>query len=403
MLVVMKSLILILFAVLIGTASTSLQAQLQAPKTPQERVNLQTRNIQEDPSNEFGYYERGRTHASMGNFEEAIKDLNYAIELNPNFGAAYYDRALLILGTGKKAEAIEQLIISATIDRDERNQDYPPEAYKKIVELDPKDFRGHRGLGYTKLFAPEQWPFYDEAVAHFTTALLLNPKDADTLKWRGTAYLRLEKFQLAVVDLTKAIALRPSEELYNLRADAYEKLKKAPLAIADRKKAETLSPEPSMKRGAAARMAGNLELAIQEYSKAIDLGSTKAYRERGKAYNRLYKYDLAIADFKEARVWHYDDFEVELGRGESYDGLGQAAKALSAYDRVVRHTEDKTAKLFALGKRAEILIEINKPQLAAKDLHHKWRILCEQGNKVAADMERKRLVEIGFKQVLTCP
>ena len=388
---------------MLGTLPASLPAQTELPKTPQEWVKLRTQFIEDNPGDEMWYAERARAYAEMGEFDAAMRDFNYAIELNPNYGGAYYDRALLFLKMGKKAEAIDELMVSATIDRNERNQDYPPEAYKKIVELDPKDFRGHRGLGYTKLFAPEQWPFYDEAVTHFTTALLLNPKDADTLMWRGTAYIRLERFELAVLDLSRAIGLKPSEELYTLRAEAYEKLSKAVLAAADRKKAATLSPEPSLKRAAAARTAGNLELAIQEYSKAIELGSTNAYRERGKAYTGILKYDLALADFKEARIRHYDDFEVELDRGEIHLLQGDSAKALSAYYRVAIKVEDKTAKLFALAKRVEILMTMKNQPLAAKNLRLRWQILCEQGNKAAADIERKRLVELGSKEALSCP
>lgn len=398
----MKTGRIVILIVLLGTLLTSLPAQTELPKTPQEWVKLRTQFIEENPGNEIWYAERGRAHAGSGNLDEAIKDFTRAIELNPNYGGAYYDRALIILKQGKKTEAIEELMISATIDRDERNQDYPPEAYKKIVELDPKDFRGHRGLGYITLFSQGQWPSYDEAIAHFTTALKLKPKDVDSLKWRATTYIRTEKFALAAADLTQAILLKPSFELYTLRAEANDKLGKTAVAAADTRKAETLSPEPAMKRAAEARTANNLEIAINEYSKAIDLGSTKAYRERGKLYIRQHRYDLALADLKQARVWHYDDFEVELGRGEIYSRLDDFPKALSAYSRVALKAEDKTAILFALDKRADMLLELEKPQLAIKELRRRWQILCDLGNRSAAEIERKRLQQMGLKENLTC-
>jgi tetratricopeptide (TPR) repeat protein len=261
------------------------------------------------------------------------------------------------LKQGKKSEAIEELIVSATIDTD-WNQDYAPEAFKKVVELDPKDFRGHRGLGYAKLSELTQWRDYDQAVEYFDKALLLKPNDVDSLKWRGMSYVGWEKYAPAIADFTKAILLKPTSELYTLRSEAYEKSGKALLAAADKKKAAALSPEPAMERAAAARRSGNLELAIQEYTKAIQLGSATAYRERGKAYMRTGKDDLALADFKEARIWNNEDFDIELGRGEIYARRGEYERASSAYQRVVLHSKDETMTAFAREKRAEVIANL---------------------------------------------
>ncbi len=53
---------------------------------------------------------------------------------------------------------------------------------------------------------------YDQAVAGFTKAINLSPKDDRLYKDRGSIYLTLQKFPEAVADFAKAIELNPKND-----------------------------------------------------------------------------------------------------------------------------------------------------------------------------------------------
>jgi tetratricopeptide (TPR) repeat protein len=62
----------------------------------------------------------------------------------------------------------------------------------------------NRGAAYIHLHQ------YDKAVADYTKAIKLNPKNATTWNNRGLAYTRLREYDKALTDLNKAVALEPT-------------------------------------------------------------------------------------------------------------------------------------------------------------------------------------------------
>ena len=53
----------------------------------------------------MAYYNRGTAYALLRKFKQAIQDFNKAIELNPNYAAAYNNRAYCYQELGDKAKA----------------------------------------------------------------------------------------------------------------------------------------------------------------------------------------------------------------------------------------------------------------------------------------------------------
>jgi adenylate cyclase len=99
---------------------------------------------------------------------EAIRLLNQAIELDPNFLAAHFElsgRHLLLWRFGRTDDPDEALRLAR------HHAD-------RALQLDQTDYRGHFRLGMLHLFADHD---HDLAYAAFQRALSDNPNDADVL------------------------------------------------------------------------------------------------------------------------------------------------------------------------------------------------------------------------------
>ncbi|MBN2021958.1 MAG: trypsin-like peptidase domain-containing protein, partial [Pirellulales bacterium] len=102
--------------------------------------------------------------------------------------------------------------------------------YTEAIRLDPKNALAYFFRGFAYRHKHE----YDSAIADFTEAIRLDPKDADAYVWRGFAYLRKYEYDRAIADFTEAIRLKPEYALaYSGRGDAYRLKHEYDSAIAD--------------------------------------------------------------------------------------------------------------------------------------------------------------------------
>ncbi len=98
----------------------------------------------------------------------------------------------------------------------------------------------NRGIAYLASGQP------DPAIADFTEALKLSPKDGQTYNDRGVAYLTKGKFDLAIDDFNRSIQLNPtSDEPYRNRGAVYMAAGKFDAAKADFTKAIELDTDDS--------------------------------------------------------------------------------------------------------------------------------------------------------------
>ena len=88
-------------------------------------------------------------------------------------------------------------------------------AWSKVVELDPGNFEGHFFLGLIQLrTAPlDDLKSSQEALDHFETALVKEPRDPTVLWYKGVALLRLKQYELTDRSWTEAFQnLNPGTE-----------------------------------------------------------------------------------------------------------------------------------------------------------------------------------------------
>lgn len=184
-----------------------------------------TRKI--NSKNNFIYNNQGLLYAGLGDYENALKSYDVAIQLNESRKSIipipmFRNRAIAFAAIGKYEQAIAD--------------------YTKELEI--------RSDAYThslRAWAMYLKGDYENALKDINSAVKLYPKSAYPLVTRGTIYLNKEKYDLALADYHKAIELKPiNADYYRARASVYRKKKEVDLAEADEKKASELE-EPDDK------------------------------------------------------------------------------------------------------------------------------------------------------------
>ncbi|HET7083301.1 MAG TPA: tetratricopeptide repeat protein [Rhizomicrobium sp.] len=155
----------------------------------------------------------------------------------------------------------------------------------------------------------------------------------------GFSHLNAGRYELAIADFDKAIALKPDDFYsYDARGDAYAKL-------------------------------GQYVQAIENFDQAIklkkDLPAT--YSSRGFAHEALGQHDLAIADFSRAIALKPDDARFYGGRAEAYRVSGQQAASLADFEKVIALDPNGPAAASAFYFHGLAQAE-SRPELAIADL-----------------------------------
>ena len=238
------------------------------------------------PGNAGGWALLGRAYHSARRYDDAADAYKKAVELasdNVNFRATYG----LILGQAEKLEeglAELKKVVSTAGYKDAagwtnlgwiyRNLNKPTEsidAYKKALELDPKQEQAALGLGWAYSYTKD----YDQAIAAYQKALEIDPKDAGPDANLGIAWSYFFKGVKSVSkdDATKAkeyaakagAAGRNVAQINQKIADLEKAIETGQMmsaeALAEAQKAQQAVEEANKKLEAANRMLGSKSAA----------------------------------------------------------------------------------------------------------------------------------------------
>jgi tetratricopeptide (TPR) repeat protein len=211
--------------------------------------------------------------------------------------------------------------------------------FTEAIRLDPKDASGfaRRGTAYNVK------KDYDRAIADFTEAIRLDPKYAPpAFNGRGMAYNEKKDYDRAIADFTEGIRLDPKYAYaFNGRGMAYIEQKDYDRAIADFTEAIRLDPKIAnafLYRGVVYENKGDYERAFVDYSETIRLDPRNAHAivARGTTYGRKGDYDRAIADFNEAIRLEPTNVQAFYFRGLAYSNKRDYDRAISDYSNAIR-------------------------------------------------------------------
>ena len=224
---------------------------------------------------------RGNTYRLMDSYEDALRDLNKALEVESDDEWAIARRG----DTYRLMERYEEAIADLT----------------RAIDLKPDDagMIASRGVTYRGMER------YEEALADLTRVIDLKSDDAGMIASRGVTYRLMERYEEALADLTRVIDLNPDDAgMIALRGETYRLMERYEEALADLTRAIDLKPDD----GWAIAICGGTYLLMERYEEALaDLSRALELKashwtlyERGNAYRKLDQPSLAQADFQKA-------------------------------------------------------------------------------------------------------
>jgi tetratricopeptide (TPR) repeat protein len=237
-------------------------------------------------------------------------------------------------------------------------------------------------IGTNSFMTYERNEIWKSKMSLLNDVISKSPNKARPYNNRGSLFKGENKFDRAIQDFTKAIALKPNYALpYYNRGIVYSKQKKNENALKDYSKAIELNPDyykAYCERGNLLQSQNKFDRAIQDYNKAIELNPNYAiaYNNTGIVFKKKKKLDAALENYNKAIELNPDYFEAYGNRGEVHLLLKNYPDAVQNLNTAIE-LNPEFANAYANRGLAEIKL----------------------GNIEKACLDFKRAIVLGIKQV----
>ncbi|MEM7714206.1 MAG: tetratricopeptide repeat protein [Cyanobacteria bacterium P01_A01_bin.68] len=308
----------------LGIPISTFTKQFNLANSSSETVAVKPNNPAVTKPKADDFYLQSVEKRNKADFQGAIKDLNQAIKINPKYAFAYYRRAEARQNTGENDKAIADLQKAAELFSQQGNKS---DAF--------------RSQGSMRMLKKD----YPGAIAAFSQAIKLNPKDTDAYNERGMTRVNSGDLKGALADYNKSISLQPSDAYaYMGRSFTHLKLQDKISAIADVNQAINIAPNyalPHLILGVIHYNFGDTERAVSTFNKASQLlaaqgNQSYAHGSQALAFQISRNYPAAINSFTKAIKANPKDAEMYSLRGDAYSRNGNIQKALADHTQAIR-------------------------------------------------------------------
>jgi tetratricopeptide (TPR) repeat protein len=325
------------------------------------------RAIQLDPTHADWYSLRGASYQDEGDYDKAIKDFDEVLRLDPNNEHAYDRRGETWLIKGRYDAACEDF-----------------EAVLRLCKY------GHAYAYYNCGRARHGKRQFDEAIKDYDQAIRLHeeqnesisallrkfgraerarrPLTAQFYDARGKAWAAKGDNARAIQDFSEAIRLDPSRPaFFNNRGVAWRNEDEFAHALEDYSQAIRLDPSFALyhKNRSQVWSPENVERILGDLTEAIRLDPHDAelYRMRGREWADIGDHDRAIEDYHEAVRLDPTDPRHHFGRGQAWFAKKDYDSAIQDFDEAIRRRTERVEKLRSLNA-PEIILRNELRQLA---------------------------------------
>ena len=282
-----------------------------------------------EPGAAFHYFNRGAIYEQRKEYQLAVNDYTKALSLSQNGdhlqGLMYFNRARAYTAI----EAYDKAL--ADLKQGEKLAPaFPPNYFLESLVYEKKgdkklaDRSRHVGVMYELMHrgdyflagsVAEEAGFYDQSLALLQEAVKRHPDDSRVYSERGLVYAKMGQDELAIADLTRALALKETAMDYNNRGECYRHLKQFDLANRDYDQSIRLATDDDDKLavydslGQLAIDQGDYRRAAQYLSQALAIKPYEdGYRLRSQVWRKLG--DTKRADQDEAAAQEIEQREL---------------------------------------------------------------------------------------------
>lgn len=309
----------------------------------------------------FAHYKAGINLSTAEKYEESIAEFKKAVDIEPNFTAAYIYLGSIFYKLGKPEDADENFLKATGIEQNNADIYYnwgnaaftfgnykkAIEKFQKVVDLEPTYQEVYFYWGKA-LYLLDR---YEEAIEQFGKAIQSNPNHAEAYNIWGYTLCVLGQYREAIEQFEKAIEFKQNYEYaYNNWGIAFYGLGEYDNAIKKYQKAIEIKQDYGdayNNWGLALHQQGKYEEAISKYAKAIEIRSddTYAYNKIGNALEKLYRYDEASQAYRKAIEFEPTNIAFHVSLANLLWGLSQYSEAIAKYKEIRKLVEVDKANL----------------------------------------------------------
>ena len=193
---------------------------------------------------------------------------------------------------------------------------------------------------------------FDRGIAVITEAIAMLPRDPSGYNQRSNLLRDKGDYAGAIADINKSLTLINNDpyraSAYNNRALIWKMMGEYDKSIADFSVAINLTPKNPKyyaNRGDAYRLSGNLDRALQEQNRSVEMyaggpGVWLGLAIRGDTLRYMGEYDRALADYNEALRNEPGFAPAYTGRGLTRERTGDYAKAKADFQMALSKSEN---------------------------------------------------------------
>ena len=271
-----------------------------ASKIEQEKIYAELKRNEQQFTAAM-WSEQGFEFYGRNNFDEATKCFLKAVEVNPNYVAAWNGLGCTANYQRNFDKAIEYCYKAVEIDPTysaawnnlgyaytyKGNLDKAIECYKRSIEIDPQDTVSQINLGNVY----DSLKNYDEAIKCYQKALEIDPNYANACNSLGYVYIQRGEFDKGIEYCQKALAIDSHyAAAWNGLAYSYNQKKKFYKAIECCRKAVSLNKNYANawnNLGYACSKVNRYEDSFTAYSRAVKISpNVKLYRDNFEIANK---------------------------------------------------------------------------------------------------------------------
>ena len=307
-------------------------------------VSVWERAIAVTENNYQAHNRLGCAWFSQAHLDDAIREFQEVVRLNPGFAEAYYNlgHSFALTGQVDKAMACYQKALEIQPDyavaRDsidslllQKGQaDLVMIHCQKVLELEPDNDIAHLNLG-SALFQKGR---VDEAIIHYQRALQIKPDLAEAHLNLGSALFQKGRVDEAIIHYQKALQVKPDfADAYLNLGNVWDSQRRFSEAMASYQKALAIRPdyiEARINLSDLLFQMGRVDEAMASYQKALEIepNSAVAHNNLGYALFQKGRMDEAIIHFQKA-------LQIKPDWAEACFNLGAALNSQRRFDEAM--------------------------------------------------------------------